>query len=76
LAYPNPASSQVTVEYNLPPGTPGKHLSLYNAYGQVLRDLLLPGRSGKVHIDVSGLPEGVYFYGVMGVKSGKLMIND
>jgi len=56
--YPNPASSQITIEL---PTTPQKNTSLtiYNLNGQQL--LTQPITEPQTVVDVSGLPKGVYF---------------
>ncbi len=65
LIYPNPASSQLTVELNHS-GIKQSNYSLYNTMGQVL----ISGEINpyhKVSIDISGLPNGIYFIKCEGV---------
>lgn len=53
VAYPNPANGDITV------GQRGGAVRLYNAYGQPVRSQM--ARPGKLHLDTSGLPAGLYF---------------
>ena len=57
--YPNPASGKtyVNVEFSSPQAT----LILSNILGETLQVLKLP-HSGTFVIDVTEMPEGVYFY--------------
>jgi hypothetical protein len=54
--YPNPTSNQLTIDYN----ESVKQLSIVNLLGQSLKTLEI-NASGRMDVDVSELPQGVYF---------------
>lgn len=62
IAYPNPATSAVNVDYSLKSST--GELRLYNMAGVCVKSLALTEREGCVRMDLSGLPTGVYMYGL------------
>jgi hypothetical protein len=73
LIYPNPSSSQITIEL---PNTPQKNtfLSIYNLNGQQL--ITRPVTEPQTVVDISGLLSGVYFVKVADdrmVRMGKLV---
>lgn len=61
-AYPNPASSLVTVNYS----NADNHstLALYNMTGRKVREIALGNNEGSVQLDLSNLPAGIYMYGI------------
>jgi len=58
--FPNPASSIVTVEYKLSPGTASSELLLRNITGQTLSRTPLDRYAGEAKLDISWLANGVY----------------
>jgi hypothetical protein len=76
--YPNPASGDVILEYNIPDAQ-GKQLLLANAQGQIVKEVNLVEEKGMSRISLNGLPEGIYWYNVPGTNtlfaSGKIIIN-
>jgi hypothetical protein len=73
--YPNPFNPTTTIEFEVPNNTSDKvRLSVYNILGQELKVLLnkrvAPGKH-SVNFDASGLPSGVYIYGI---KSGNKLL--
>jgi len=64
-AYPNPASSQTSIDYVLPYSASSASIKIHNLLGAVVRETVLTDRTGKVTINISGLKDGVYFYSVM-----------
>lgn len=62
--YPNPVSANLTVEL---PGTEEYTLSLFNTYGQMVKNITNTDR--QVNIDVKGLEAGIYFLSIQ-AKSG------
>jgi hypothetical protein len=54
--YPNPTTQQLTIDYN----ESVKQLSIVNTLGQQLKTLEI-NASGRMDVDVSELPSGVYF---------------
>jgi hypothetical protein len=76
-AYPNPASLQFTVDYSITAQEPAL-LLLRNILGTTVREESVSGGNGKIHIDISDLPEGMYFYSLLingkSISSRKLVI--
>ncbi len=63
--YPNPASSSVTVEYKLKPGTASAELVLRNTTGQTLSRIQLDRYAGEEKLDISWLASGVYTFSLI-----------
>lgn len=64
-AFPNPASDNVTLTYQLPQGnmTPS-YLVVKNLIGNIVMTEAMPQNSNKMMINVSELTSGVYFYSI------------
>ncbi|NOU45757.1 MAG: T9SS type A sorting domain-containing protein [Bacteroidales bacterium] len=60
-AYPNPASSKVSFNYDLPSQVNDASVKLYNIVGQEVKSENLLGNSGRLEMQLSNLNEGVYF---------------
>jgi hypothetical protein len=60
-AYPNPASSKVSFNYDLPLQVNDASVKLYNIVGQEVKSENLLGNSGKHDLQLNNLDEGVYF---------------
>ncbi len=63
-AYPNPASSQVSFDYNLPANVSNTTINIHNLLGAKVRKVNLSGYNGKATVDVSDLKDGIYFYSI------------
>lgn len=65
-AYPNPATTSVTVAYDLSGfrANSDARLVITNLVGSKVAVRSLNGTSGKVSLDLSGLDAGIYFYSV------------
>lgn len=65
-AYPNPATSTVTVSYDLSGlnAAGNANLVITNLVGSKVVVRSLNGTSGKVGVDVSNLDAGIYFYSI------------
>lgn len=64
-AYPNPATSSVTVAYDLSGFRTGSaRLIITNLVGSKVAVRPINGTSGKVSIDISDLDSGIYFYSI------------
>ena len=63
-AYPNPATSQVTVQYDLSNWQPGdkSRLVVTSLVGNQVRAANLSGATGRATLDISDLVAGIYFY--------------
>lgn len=62
--YPNPATSQVSFDYNLPAGSQNASINIHNLLGAKVKEINISGNSGKATIDVNDLNDGIYFYSV------------
>jgi len=63
--FPNPASGTTTIAYTLPEPSDRTLLRVYDATGNVVRDLdqgARPAGDNSVTVDVSDLPSGSYLY--------------
>jgi len=63
--YPNPATSQVTLDYELTPQVNKASIRLMNLLGAVVKDVDLNKNTSNIQLDVSDLTSGVYFYSVL-----------
>ncbi len=63
-AYPNPASSIVSFDYNLPRGTRNAMINVHNLLGAKVKEMNIAGSHGKISVDVNDLKDGIYFYSV------------
>ncbi len=63
-AYPNPATSQVTVQFDMANRTAGDNaqIVLTNLVGKKVCAIPVSGSNGKTNIDLSNLVAGIYFY--------------
>ncbi len=77
-AYPNPASSLVSFEFDIPEFSGDARIKIFNLLGQSLAEKKIDQKSGIVNIPVDHLKEGVYFYSLViedqNVVSKKLII--
>ena len=63
-AYPNPADQHVNFSFAVP-GNSGATLIIRNLLGNAVKDILIPGTSGKLNVYTGDLAEKVYFYSVL-----------
>lgn len=61
-AYPNPATSNVRMNYSLKPGWNDASLEVYSMLGSKVQTRNISEQSGTLNLDVSALPAGMYFY--------------
>ena len=61
--YPNPATNRVNFDYKLNSNS-NATISIVNLLGSVVKRVNLNPASNKISIDVSDLPQGVYFYSI------------
>ncbi len=55
---PNPATSQITLQYS-PPKTTG-HATIYNVLGEAVYQLTLPPNTTRQQLSIAHLPAGIY----------------
>lgn len=75
--YPNPATNQVTIEYNITNSSDNLFL-LFNTLGQIVKTIVLPDNEGNIQLSLVGLSEGTYWYilpGLNGIASGNVIIS-
>lgn len=65
MAYPNPASNQVSFDYTLSDQTINAYIRVHNLLGTVVKETRLDYFSGKLILDVCDLNEGFYFYSIV-----------
>lgn len=68
-AYPNPATTSVNIEYNAPESH--SNLVIKNLTGSTVYKQAVSLGTGKVNVNVSDLPNGIYFYGIE--SNGKML---
>ncbi len=78
-AYPNPANSTLSFNYNMPQDANNSYIAIFNMMGQeIIRENINVGGS-RLDINVSDLTEGVYFYSLIvnneKVKTNKFVIS-
>lgn len=74
---PNPATTWLAVDYQLPEGSNKALLTLYNLLGIPIKEDELQGNKGQIVIDLRDITEGVYVYSVKSkgyINNGKLVI--
>lgn len=66
-AYPNPANNNVTINYSLPSNYKSGKIAIRNMIGKTIKTISINGNSsGRQSISTSDLPNGVYFYSILG----------
>jgi len=61
-AFPNPASSQLKVAYNLPPEVREGKLSLFDNNGKLVQQFIIDNHTDHLLLNVSDYTSGVYHY--------------
>ncbi|MEI7980244.1 MAG: T9SS type A sorting domain-containing protein [Bacteroidota bacterium] len=77
--FPNPASSVVTIPYELPSGVNEAELRLVSGAGRVMKRFRIDGTFHELLIHTADLPKGVYMYQLktdQGVISSGKLIHD
>lgn len=62
-AYPNPATSQVRIDYSLT--KENATLVIYSMSGRKVREMSLDANAGSITLDVSSFASGIYMYGIV-----------
>lgn len=61
-AYPNPATSNLSINYNITGDVNSSFIKVYDVVGKEVSTHRLMNQKGKLNLDVSALKSGVYFY--------------
>jgi hypothetical protein len=64
-AYPNPANSYVSFDYDLPLSITNAAIRIHNLLGSVVKEMNITHNSGKITLDVNDLKDGFYFYSIV-----------
>ena len=60
--YPNPAISNVSLDYNIPHEVETANVKIINILGSVVKEQQINTGKGKVSMNISELNSGIYFY--------------
>jgi len=71
--YPNPANNELSIDYHGICDISRQFL-MFNAQGQMVREITLPPYQGVVQLILNGLSSGIYWYSVPGITEGKVII--
>ena len=76
---PNPASNNVTLNYDLKGSSQAATLKIYNMLGTAVKTVALESYNNSSKIDISSLEEGMYFYSVLvggkAIKTSRLVVS-
>ncbi|HXD92677.1 MAG TPA: T9SS type A sorting domain-containing protein [Bacteroidia bacterium] len=76
---PNPASNNVSLNYDLKSTTQPASVKIYNMLGTLIKTASLEAYSTNTKIDITSLEEGMYFYSVIvggkAVKTSRLVVS-
>jgi len=64
-AFPNPANSFFSIKYAVPSSATNNNIVIKDMLGNVVKEIFLENNSGNIKIDITELPDGVYFYSLM-----------
>jgi len=71
-AFPNPANSNININYITPSGSKENSVIIRNVLGEVVKQKLITDISGKITFTVNDLSDGIYFYSL--VANGEITI--
>lgn len=63
--YPNPATSYVSIDFDMTPEVEKANLRVVNLLGAVVKNVEIDNKSSNLRLDISDLTSGVYFYSVI-----------
>jgi hypothetical protein len=63
--YPNPATSFVTINYDLPQEVTNASVRIINILGSVVKNEVMNKNATSLRMDISDLTNGVYFYSIV-----------
>jgi len=78
-SFPNPATTEITIPYDLPAGTQNARLVLTDMNGTTIRDVALNETRGSLHVNTTSFPSGTYMYRIYSdnrlIQNEKLIIS-
>ena len=63
--YPNPATTAINIDYNMPAKVDFAKVRIVNLLGAVVKESNIDRNANKLSMDISDLKGGIYFYTVM-----------
>jgi len=63
-AYPNPASSNLTINYSIEGDNDNARVDVYDVLGQVINSFEITDRKGQLTLNVENMNSGIYFYAI------------
>ena len=63
--YPNPASSFITLDYQLTNKVNTSEVKIFNLMGSEVKSASLENNGSKLRLDISELKSGIYFYSIL-----------
>jgi hypothetical protein len=77
--YPNPASSEVTMSYNLPLSVNNAVVQVCDISGKLINEITIDAQMHEVFVNVNGWSNGIYLCNLLieghRIKSTKLLVN-
>jgi hypothetical protein len=71
--FPNPAKDLLSIDYQ-GIGSLGGQFMMFNAQGQIIKEIALHSDDGTTQLPLHGFSDGVYWYVVPGLGAGKILI--
>ena len=72
VVYPNPATTNLNLDYIMPVNSADLMLTVYDIFGRVVNTTTLTETTGTVKIDISSLSQGTYIYSISSASAGVL----
>jgi hypothetical protein len=76
---PNPASTNISLNYDLKNTTQPASVKIYNMLGTLVKTVSLDAYNNSTKIDIASLEEGIYFYSVLvggkTIKTSRLVVS-
>ena len=76
---PNPASSDISLSYDLKNSTQSASIKIYNMLGALVKTVPLETYTNNTKIDINSLEEGIYIYSVViggkAIKTNRLVVS-
>lgn len=72
--FPNPANSQITIQYDLHNNS-NSRVQFLDVFGKLVKEVIITDSKGKILMATDKLASGVYIYTLDGVTSGRVIIS-